>query len=87
MHYFLVVYLWHGGGLYTGSTGGPALAVTPAPSRAACEQLGAAVKQFADAQASGDRSASGAHCSGALSSDTGRCATRPAEYRCVAIRD
>jgi hypothetical protein len=70
MHYSLVVYLRHGGDLYTDSTGVPTLTTAPAPSRAAVEQL-------ADAQASGDRSPSGGRRSGALPSATGWCATRP----------
>lgn len=86
MHYFLILYLWHGAGVNNSSAGGPSLTVTSAPSLAVCEQLGAAAKKLADELSGAARVPGSRSCGGVFGNSDGWCGTRPAEYRCVALQ-
>jgi len=48
---YLVMYLWHIAGYGNSAVGGSSMTITPMPSLAACEKVGAIAKAFADQQA------------------------------------
>ena len=79
MYIFLILYLWHGQGGGTASSGGPSMTITAMPSIAVCERVGAAAKKLADAKVSWNCG------SGIFQDGYGRCSSQPAEFRCITV--
>lgn len=83
---YLILYLWHASGRagdYAGGIGGLGMTITQMPSLAACEAVGAAAKQIADAQrpepVAGNRVGEGSYARWV------RFESPPAVYRCIEV--